>query len=136
MRKFEALLYRHSDGYPDTDSGVVKCLVPILKAIHKEHGYDIEYAAAWTMHHLIATYLLSTKKFFARMHRKYTKQGEKKLAENYTPDKIRTFLGYGICQELHWDIAYFYRVYPNTLEVYEVKGENMRKWPLINTIKL
>jgi len=43
MEKWEALVYRHSDGYPE---GVMPELVPFLRRWMKVRGWDLEYCAA------------------------------------------------------------------------------------------
>jgi len=45
LEDFEALIYRHYDGYPD---GVLPDIIPILKDFDKNRGLgDTEYASAW-----------------------------------------------------------------------------------------
>ena len=108
LEDFEALIYRHCDGYPDTNSGVIADIVPILRQFDKDRGLDdIEYASAW----LVA-----------------------KLKTDYT--------NIGICKEFHGDIEYFYAVYPDRIQVYDVvHGEGFEplptnQWKLIDTISL
>ena len=58
LNKWEALLYKHSDGYPDTEHGVIETITPILTSFNKERGLDdIEYASAWLVAKLKADYL-------------------------------------------------------------------------------
>jgi len=53
LQNFEALIYRHCDGYPDSEHGVIATVVPILKGFDKERGLDdIEYASAWLVKEL------------------------------------------------------------------------------------
>jgi len=48
LTKWEALIYRHMDGYPGSQHGVIAELMPILQNFDKNRGLsDIEYAAAW-----------------------------------------------------------------------------------------
>lgn len=55
LRRFEALIYRHSDGYPE---GVLPDLLPILKDFDKNRGLDdLEYASAWVVSRLKDDYL-------------------------------------------------------------------------------
>lgn len=97
----DALFYRHSDGYPDSEHGVVEQLMPFLKTFHADRGLtDAEYAAARALVHLISL---------------------------TAPDDL---LGYGIDGPggLHGDIEYFYRVDPSGLTVYDAayaQGEEM-----------
>jgi len=85
-----ALIYRHSDGYPnsvlpDLDCYLAKC----------QRNDDPCYAAAWFVHFLIDRAM--------RNARKWAKLGNRKAdAHNY--------LGHGIDNEYHGDIQYFYAV--------------------------
>ena len=58
LKNWEALIYRHSDGYPDRDSGVLADIVPILNDFNQFRGLsDTEYAAAWLVAKLKTDYL-------------------------------------------------------------------------------
>jgi len=55
LEKWDALIYRHFDGYPD---GVLPDIVPILKDFNKNRGLDdTEYASAWLVAKLKDDYL-------------------------------------------------------------------------------
>ena len=87
-----ALLYRHSDGYPDTPHGVIATLVPILRQYKTRRGfYDSEFCAAVVLHQWLTAY------------------------EQQYPDGLS---GLGVSQELHGDIEYFYAVYDGVLVIY------------------
>ena len=95
LNKFESLIYRHSDGYP---TGVLPDILPFLKLWVKNRGIeDIEYCSA-------------------RLLQKLCNEYDKGMNEMYEGKT-----GYGICVELHGDIEYLYAVYPNKVNVYEVK---------------
>lgn len=85
LNKFEALIYRHWDGYPE---GVLPDIFPILKHFNENRGLrDIEYASAWLVREL--------------------KGG---------------LLNVGICKAFHWDIEFFYAIYPNgEIKVYDTE---------------
>lgn len=119
LLKPDALLYRHSDGYPGTVSGskygVLTDLVPFLKLFHKRRGLDdTEYAAAWTMHHLIDLHANRRKQL-----REMTTSGKE-----YYPEDGRDCLGFGICNGFHGDIEYYYAVQGPKLTVFQVN------WPV------
>lgn len=58
LYKWEALIYRHSDGYPDGESGVIATVKPILDDFNKNRGLDdLEYAPAWLVAKLKTDYL-------------------------------------------------------------------------------
>ena len=129
LRKFTALVYRHSDGYPGkedgSDYGVLTDIVPFLKWFNKERGLsDTEYAAARCLQHLCNTY-----------DTQVTKDSKQFFGTPNTDDA--GLLGHGICRGFHGDIEYFYAVYPDRLEVYDTPFDaEPDKWKLIETIKL
>tara|TARA_Y100000310_G_C20020129_1_gene506993 strand:- start:3 stop:359 length:357 start_codon:yes stop_codon:yes gene_type:complete len=58
LQNFEALIYRHSDGYPDSEHGVIATIKPILDDFNKNRGLDdMEYASAWLVAKLKDDYL-------------------------------------------------------------------------------
>jgi hypothetical protein len=62
----EALIYRHSDGYPDGQYGVPQTITPILLDFDKNRGLnDLEYASAWLVAKLKTDYLnIGISKYF------------------------------------------------------------------------
>lgn len=94
LNNFEALIYRHCDGYP---KGVLPDLIPFLKDFDKNRGIDdIEYAAA-----NLVVYL------------RYHHCGE--------PSNTR-YTGLGICKHFYSDIEFFYAIYGDgTVKVFKVK---------------
>ena len=86
---FTALLYRHCDGYPESQHGVLAVLVPFVKKFVAGRGYDDEYLAA---------------RLLQEMTNKTDVDGD-------------NFLGYGICREFHGDTDFIYRVYPDRIVV-------------------
>lgn len=154
IRKFEALIYRHSDGYPDGPWGVIASLKGILKrAINSDSGSglsDPEHIAAWTLHHMLQSRLDAQKRAYARFYSRYAKRAKtaktadlrkhaREMMAYYTPARVMDFLGYGICgdRQIHEDVAYFYMVYPNGIKVYEVKNPaRVNSWKLLQTVEL
>ena len=62
LGKFEALIYRHMDGYPGkadgSEYGALADIVPILQDFKKNRGLDdVEYASAWLVAKLKDGYL-------------------------------------------------------------------------------
>lgn len=128
LDQFEALIYRHSDGYPGKadglEYGVLADLVPFLITFHKNRGLsDAEYAGARTLQHLTNEY------------DKDTIESHKKMGLSSTPSC--EFIGYGICRAFHGDIEYFYAVYSGGVDVYETEFDALpEKWRLIETIPI
>lgn len=123
-KDFEVLLYRHSDGYPE---GVLPDIIPFLKRWKKQRGIsDTEYIGARLLQHLCNEYDGLSKTTLKQLKSK---------------DGFTGVLGHGICKDFHWDIAYFYKIYPNAVEVYKVKfflpeDNKEAEFKKIKTIKL
>jgi hypothetical protein len=122
IEDFQALIYRHSDGYMGTVNGKkygVLCeIVPFLKWFNKTRGYDFEYCSARLLQYLCNLHDNMSKDF------KY----------NGISDKFTGILGYGICNQFHFDIEFFYKVYPYGLDVFSGYG-NPKNFKFIKTIK-
>jgi len=99
FEEFEALIYKHSDGYPD---GVLPLLIPFVQRFLLARGYDVEYLSARTL------------QYFAN-------ETDRSLQE-YRGGRSEGFevLGFGICKDFHGDIEYLYCVYPEKVKVYSV----------------
>jgi hypothetical protein len=113
-KKYERLLYFHSDGYP---KGILPYLIPFLIIFNKKRGLkDISYASAWLMHHMI-----------------------KARDCDYNTLEECDFLSHGIDDDLHGDIEYFYEIYPDRLNVYGVNkvfANNTFRGDLLKEISL
>lgn len=108
-----ALLYKHSDGYPD---GVLPILEPFLKQFKEVRGMgDTEYLSAWTLHALMedsVKHSIETRKWLI----------ENKMSVDTMPENGMQGVGFSICSGLHGDIEYLYKIYPDVLEVFERHG--------------
>lgn len=111
LLKPDALIYRHSDGYPE---GVLPDLEPIVCEFALKRGLDdTEYASARVLQQLCNIYDSKMKEW------------------GYEPD----FLGYGICKVFHGDIEYYYAISPERIDIYEtsipwnqeVQGKHFRQ---------
>lgn len=103
LNNFEALIYRHSDGYPE---GVMPDIEPFLKWWSKGRGLDdIEYVSARLLQYLCNRYDMHGYEY-------------DKKDKDFTGT-----LGHGICKDFHQDIEYLYVIYPNQLEVYDIGKE-------------
>ena len=99
LPNFEALLYRHSDGYP---SGVLPDIMPFLAFWKKNRGMDdVEYLSARLLQYLCNEY-------------------DGMMEELEKGKKIYTgILGNGISKDFHGDIEYLYAISPEGVKVYE-----------------
>ena len=111
--EYQALIYRHSDGYPESEYGVVEQLLPFLKEFKENRGIgDTEYCSARTLQYLC--------NITDNPKHEYTK-----------------YLGYGISSNFHMDIEYFYKIFPDCLEVYKCEWEQApNDYTLIETHKI
>ena len=111
----DVVLYRHSDGYPTGESGVLKPLKKIVSQFCKHRGFDTTYLPA----HIISSFIVDQNKWIdehvakGSLERDYA--GTRFLGhgvEAYYPDRKNT--------GLHGDIDYLYVVKRNgTIEVRE-----------------
>ena len=112
-----ALIYRHSDGYPNTKNGVLHILTPLIKDFKQNLGYDAEYLSAQIVFRLIDNY------------RRYMTQA------GYL-DNSSKYLGFRICQEMYEDIEYFYKISEDGIEVFETPDPlNQCTWRRIKIIE-
>lgn len=105
--KPEALVYRHSDGYP---SGVLPDIMPFLAWWAKGRGIsDIEYVSARLLQYLCNEY--------DGRGSQWASEEEKASVKQFTGT-----LGHGISANFHGDIEYVYAIHAEGVRVYEVRG--------------
>ena len=121
LNNFEALLYRHSDGYQED---VLPEIIPFLKQFNKNRGCsDLEYCSARLLQHMCNKHDEALKEFKTSTHQ---------------------YTGYGICGAFHGDIEFFYAVHPNRVDVYKVTWTSdprfrlkpREEWKLLKTIDI
>jgi len=113
-----ALLYRHSNGYPDGEYGVLNEIVPFIKEFVYKRGWDPEYLAARLLQYLTNNY-----------DKRFTQLDTKKIS------LVTETLCYGICRDYHCDISYLYRVYPDRIEVLKPIDVECNKFKKIQKVK-
>lgn len=131
LSKFDALIYRHSDGYPgsiDKDKkkewGVLADIIPFLIWFKAQRGLsDTEYTSARLLQYLCNEYDKGMEDVELKIQ-----EGKAKAKMVYTG-----VLGHGICKDFHGDIEYLYAIYPDRVEVYETTEWNLEKAKDINT---
>lgn len=145
LDNFKALLYRHSDGYPDTKHGVLEAIVPFLEWFSKSRGIDdIEYCSARLLQFLCNRYDRHNVEFRREQVANNNVPVLPRVIEGYKKeaDEIEKWtgtLGYGISNQIHGDIDYFYAVRPQSLEVYSVSYGDLpqsEKYHLEQTISI
>lgn len=117
ITKFQALLYKHNDGYPE---GVLKLLMPFLEYWSKARGMsDLEYCSARFVQHMGNSYDKLSALFAKEMPMKNSKQEIKNLKQ------FTGVLSIGISKQFHGDIEFFYGVYSDgTVKVFMVNGQD------------
>ncbi len=124
LNNWEVLLYRHSDGYPGyptgEEYGVLPDIVPFLRWWSRTRGIsDIEYCSARLLQYLC---------------NKIDEESNKKA-----PKGLTGTVGYGICKDFHGDIEYYYAIFPDRLEAYQIPTtapEITTEWKKITTVRL
>jgi len=105
LNQWEALVYRHSDGYPDTKVGVLADILPTLKEFHAIRGLDdCEYAAA-----VVIGELKRRQWEWVRQYRGIDGKGL---------DRQWAMIGHGVSKKFHVDIEYLYAVSPECVRVF------------------
>jgi len=132
LTKWEALIYRHSDGYPGTvngkEYGVLPDIIPFLRWWNNGRGIaDLEYCSARLLQYLCNKY-----------DKVIDELDEQRNIDVVVTEKSKFTgtLGHGICTGFHGDIEYFYAIHPDKLEVYKARSNSCADWKLIKTVKL
>lgn len=116
VEKYEALLYRHSDGYP---SGVLPDIMPFLSWWSKGRGInDTEYVSARLLQYLANKFDQNSIGFHEQMKGKFPPHAQQEQEIKDTKEFTGIY-GHGICNKFHWDIEYFYAIAPEGVTVYE-----------------
>jgi hypothetical protein len=100
---YKALIYRHSDGYPQGPHGVLEFLEPMAKRFFKERGDDATY--------FIAQYLRQSAIHEQKKWEELAKlnpQNDFMQNPQYSPEF--SCLGYGVDFDIHPDIRFLYTV--------------------------
>ena len=124
LNNWESLIYRHSDGYPE---GVIPDIQPFLEWWSQHRGLaNVEYASA---------------RLLQWMCNQYDEAGDywdKQANRPITPREFTGELGHGICNQFHWDIEFYYVIYPNGIDVYKATfvEDNDPIFTLIQEIKI
>lgn len=115
---YNAMIYRHSDGYPNGRAGVLFMLKPLVKKFMQGRGFlDAEYLTAHIAHRCIE--IVQRDRAGNRKHYKETTGKVPEYLDG--PD----FLGIGIqpfTKYFQGDVAYVYKIVQNktvNIEIYQ-----------------
>jgi hypothetical protein len=111
---FDGAVYRHGDGYPDGELGVLADLLPLLQRFFKNRGFDPSYCLAHVTAHFIDVLNESRKRHLTN--------GEDLDRYGFTGHGIEGFKG-----QLHSDLAYVYIIHPDHVEVRQTGNGQSRK---------
>lgn len=120
-----AIIYRHSDGYPDGEHGVLASLLPLVKDFMLHRGPDPEYLTA----QIIADQI--------KRHHDWFENWEKRF--NAPLQREYRYIGFGVEAWgglLHGDIEYLYIVKTDHVEVRKPKKGFWGNSTLANTKRL
>lgn len=125
LKKHTALIYRHSDGYPNA---VLPDIIPFLRWWKSKRGInDLEYVSARLLQYLCNEYDGRAKEIEKEI-------GKTALSNDGDYTGI---YGHGICNDFYGDIEYFYKIYPNGIQIYScLFNKPTTQWRLLNTIDL
>lgn len=116
LEKPEALLYRHSDGYP---SAVLPDIMPFLEWWSKGRGIsDLEYCSARLLQYLCNQYDGHSLEFNSEMRNKML-FGHDTSKEDEDTKRFTGIYGHGICNSFHGDIEYYYAITEQGVVVFE-----------------
>jgi hypothetical protein len=110
----DACIYVHSDGYPESEHGILARTIPYIKEFVATRNWDTAYLVARLCNHIINLY-------DTRMN-----------YDKFEIDKIFKYIGFGIegfSGVFHGDISYFYYFHPEYVDVYQgnsLQGEYER----------
>lgn len=107
----DAIIYRHSDGYPGGDGGVLAELLPILRDFTASHGWDPFYLTA----QIVAEFVKNNRLAWDQLQEKLAENRPDRLANRYVYSP-----GHGVealTGNLHGDIHFLYIIERTHVEV-------------------
>jgi len=117
----DVYVYRHSDGYPEGEHGVIAALKPICEDFLKWRGWDEDYMVAHIVSAFIVSYMQGTREMCENPEDSYySKMTPEEREESINMSK---FLGHGVCTEIHGDIAFLYVVTREGIKVCSPSGD-------------
>lgn len=128
----QTILYRHSDGYPDGEHGVLASLVPFVARFMKHRGFfDACFLGAQIICDQINRYREYMRASLQRRVDRLRAEGNGddhwlvKADLDMLANVDNDFLGFGISNEIHGDVEFIYRVTPEGIHVEYPSGERL-----------
>jgi len=126
----KTILYRHSDGYPNGEHGVLASLVPFVARFMKHRGWDPCYLGA----QIVCDQINRSREYMRKYHLdaidRFNFEGKGNAGYHVGAlERIDDdFLGFGISSGIHGDVEFIYRVTPEGIHV-EDSGGNVQTTP-------
>ena len=117
----DCLIYKHSDGYPGGEHGVLEVLAPAARTFADKRGNDPEYALAQIMRAFARKDEERRKEMLAYYEEEDTENElGYNMAETYKEPRMT---GWGITTSIHGDIEYFYWIdlEKRVIEIYHLE---------------
>jgi len=145
LNKWEALLYRHSDGYQGTFNGIeYENKEELLKNLFSSKTKSIKkHCSCSEEYGVLADIVPFLRKFDKKRGLDDIEYASARLLQflcNEYDKEVKyrdCFAGYGICSGFHGDIEYYYAIFPDIIKVYHIPFDNeCESWELINIIEI
>ena len=123
-------VYKHSDGYPNSEFGVLAFIVPFTNDFFKHRGHNPDYFQAQLLRH-----------WAVQDCKNNVSLGGLPLPCEYD-QRGNHFIGFGVDTVLHCDLAFLYVIKTNgSIQIRQPKGDyhlapSVKNTRLIKTIKL
>lgn len=132
---YNTILYRHGDGYPDGEFGVVFALAEFTKMFMQRRGWDPCYMPAQLLHFLITKEAAETVVSVKENIKQYGRPS--KYEQELLDTGGNNLLSYGISSDIHGDIEYAYVITKAGVDVYETPSmrgcEDRATWKRLTT---
>jgi hypothetical protein len=125
--KTQTILYRHSDGYPEGQHGVLASLVPFVKRFMENRGWDPCYLPA----QILADQIHQSREYMRRHYQESADEAKSTDMKDYYLKRLaeseNDFLGFGISDQIHGDVEFIYRVTPAGIFVERPDGKKLTR---------
>jgi hypothetical protein len=116
--RISTIIYRHSDGYPQGENGVLATLVPFVQRFVHYRGWDPCYLPAQLLAHMIVKDREHLRKFYQERVEEMKPGDLRDYYQREVDNVENNFLGYGISPEMHGDTDFVYVITQDAITVY------------------